>query len=453
MQVKKQILEHGFKPNFSKFTFIKSLLKKNILCSWMLLITLFLSTNLVSATPIINGVTVADDITTRLTAYGFENVATVVDGKQVIITYENRAYRFEVEGIKEITKMIMPLIQDKYENLILVVQNKQIPVVYVDIPVSAYKDFMNEKISGDEFSDLMIASIDTDIYKSTFSSIEKQNSSMLKFDLEIVPQLGLALGAKDDAFKHVINIAPKLSTTLWKGFTLTAQLIQPLSNELDISYEDYTRAGLITANHLFRLPSSIFASVTLGYFTNNVYGADLELGKFFLNDKLLIKAEISYTGNMMYLKDGEKSIWVPGNVYSENTVEYSDLYYFSGNLGLSYNLPQYDLTLGVSYGRFLYFEDAWKFEATRKFDEFNIGFLATSTEDGNNVGFTMAIPIYPKKYSTKRFRIRPSNYFSYNYFANNYQVFKHDNGRQFDKLFENLNPYFIKNQLSENINW
>ncbi len=447
MQVKnKQISNNSCSQAF----FIEKFSIKNKVLKACLLLFAFFSVNIFYGTPITNDV--SEDITNNLIEQGFENVATVVDGKQVLITYENRAYRFEVKAIKEISKIVMPLIKDKYENLVLIVQNCAIPVVYVNIPVSAYKDFMEEKITGEEFSNLVIASVDTDTYRTSFDGLDKKNSSMRKFDLEIVPQLGLSLGAEEDAFMHVLNVAPKLSTSLWKGFTISAQLIQPISNEMDIPFEDYTRAGLITANQVFRLPHNFFTSITAGYFTNYVYGIDFELGKFLMGDKLLIKGKISYTGNMMYLKDGTESIW-SSNTYEEKTVEYSDMYYLSGDIGIEYRFPEYDLTAGISYGKFLYFKEAWKFEFTRQFDEFNIGFVATNIDEGTNVGFQMAIPIYPKKYKTKNFRIRPSSYFQYTYFANSNMVSEYNNGNSLSKFFGNVNPYFIKNQLSEDINW
>ncbi|OQX98277.1 MAG: hypothetical protein B6I24_05730 [Bacteroidetes bacterium 4572_128] len=212
MQVKnKQISNNSCSQAF----FIEKFSIKNKVLKACLLLFAFFSVNIFYGTPITNDV--SEDITNNLIEQGFENVATVVDGKQVLITYENRAYRFEVKAIKEISKIVMPLIKDKYENLVLIVQNCAIPVVYVNIPVSAYKDFMEEKITGEEFSNLVIASVDTDTYRTSFDGLDKKNSSMRKFDLEIVPQLGLILGAEEDAFMHVLNVAPKLSTSLWKG--------------------------------------------------------------------------------------------------------------------------------------------------------------------------------------------------------------------------------------------
>jgi hypothetical protein len=72
---------------------------------------------------------------------------------------------------------------------------------------------------------------------------------------------------------------------------------------------------------------------------------------------------------------------------------------WTGYLNLSYRLNIYDLTVGVTGGRFISEDKSIRLDVSRKFGEISIGFFATKTLNGEaNGGFNFSIPLFPSKY-------------------------------------------------------
>jgi hypothetical protein len=365
---------------------------------------------------------------------GFENVAVSQDSSEIIITYENRVYRFEVRAIYEVLSLVAKQIGTR-TNCILIPQNRGVPLVTVTVDSNAFRFILDGKnregcsIPGFEVS------FNVEPHWLKLRNRKKENSSAMKLDATIHPQFKAQFGNVNDAIESQINLAPSVSTTAWKGMSLSAQWIFPIQNELD--YEgDYGRPGLLTLNQTIRFPSSTFVSGTVGYFSEHRYGMDLEVKKFLKNGRWAASANVGYTGFAAYLK---------------HTWLYSDIADWTYFLSGEYRFSTLDFVIKATYGKFLYRDKGLRLDMVRQFDEVDIGFFIITTEAGRNGGIAFTIPIFPsKRLSPKRVRVSPALYFPWSYWYRGQPVYgiQYTTCSGIDGFIKKLNPDFVTNQLS-----
>jgi len=403
------------------------------------LMFIFLST--LGFTPDENGL--ADTLKDNLIEKGFENVSVILEDRRVIVTYENRMYREEIRAVKEVMKLLMPQIKEK-ESITLIPQNRKIPLVAITIPADEYLSFLNGKAANEKFASAIDVSLDVDSTWGKIQNTQKTNSSSYKFDIVVHPQFKAAFGRASGIYKQAvlsqINLAPEVNSTLWKGMSLSAQLIIPLHNEVDRE-GDYWRPGLLTINQTLRLPHNTFVSATMGYFTQHRYGTDLEIKKYLANGRWSIAADIGYTGSARCLK---------GICY------YSNIDLLTGFFSVKYRFAPFDLSLSATYGKFLSRDKGWRFDILRQFGQVDIGFFVLKTETGHNGGFNFSIPIFPPKYlPTGRIRISPAKTFpwEYRYTAFSLGGIQYKTGNSLDEFMKKLNPDYMKNQIAETEDW
>jgi len=115
-------------------------------------------------------------------------------------------------------------------------------------------------------------------------------------------------------------------------------------------------------------------------------------------------------------------------------------------LGADYWLSKWNTRVGLSYGKVLHQKRVLRLEVAQQFKETEIGFFAFKTDRGNNYGFQLAIPIFPKKYWKPKFiSIRPANQFTYTYHSTQNRIQDYNTG--IPKNENTLNPALLKNHL------
>lgn len=412
--------------------FSKMLTNFNKLITPIILITLivFYFSDLYS-TPNSDADDITQIITSELIKEGFENVIVKIEGKTIIVSYENRIYRNEPEAsITVISILRNKLLSDM--NVVLIPQFKNIPIICIKFQLKTQTESINKHAPNNLVNDIEV-NMNIDKYWDVLKNNNCSNTSNYKFDIVVHPQFKARFGAYGDPIKAQINIAPELRTSFWKGMSFSSQLIFPLLNRLD-STGDYIRPGLITLNQTIRLPYNTFVSGTIGYFTENRYGVNLELKGFAYNGRLSLGAAIGYTGYASYHK---------------NTWYYSTDKILTSAVSLFYRNPQFDLNFGVTYGKFIMQDSGWRLDLSRQFGETEIGFYYIRTNTGKNGGFNFSIPLPPSKYwLMKLIRIRPPEYFSWEYrydFDNNVKTF--NTGNKIENTLKHFNPDYFKKQL------
>lgn len=370
---------------------------------------------------------------------GFENVRLKIDDGRLLIAYENRVYRFDVDAVKEVLKIVVPKIE-KIERLILIPQNRKIPLVVIDADISECRNYLDSKITEKEFTNKLKINFLVDGIWKEMEREEEYNSSSLKFDLTVKPSVKFQLGVFTDPVMYQVNIVPGLHTSLWKGFSVDYEYTVPVHNDL-LSREDTSHTELAVINQVFRLPESFFVSASAGYFQGERYGFDIEAKKFYSNGNLSFGLNAGCT-SLAY--------------FAGTKLYYSDEFTLTGSISSELRISELDLTLGLMAGRFLSGDSSIRFDISREFKEVQIGFFALRSSKGiTNGGINITIPIYPDKYfCPSTFRIRPAENFGWGYLVKSNGAdligLRYNTGYRIDTFFKQLNPEFIKNNFGKN---
>jgi hypothetical protein len=379
-----------------------------------------------------------DRIAKDLICGGFENIRIKINEKQTVVAYENRVFRFDIDALKEVLRIIIPKLNDT-KVLILVPQNRKIPIVLFETEVAVCKDYLSLKITDKEFADkLKIDFLVDDIWNEMEKETE-YNSASLKFDVTVRPSVKFQFGVYTEPVMYQLNLVPGLHTTFWKGFSIDYEHTFPLHNDL-LSREDSVRTELVVINQTFRLPGSFFVSTSTGYFQGQRYGIDIEAKKFFLNGNLNFGFNVGCT-SLAYF-EGTKLF-------------YSDEFTVTGSVSSEIRVPELDVTLGVMAGRFLSGDTSIRFDINREFKEIQIGFFALKSTKGiSNGGINIIVPIFPAKYfCPSTVRIRPADNFGLGYIvkSNGSDLIglRYNTGYRIDSFLKQLNPDFIKNNFGK----
>ncbi len=382
----------------------------------------------------------AEQLESDLAEKGFENVHVVVEGGRVIVTSKSKTYQDGVKAIREVMANLLSGAKEeldgKQKNITLISQSRKIPVVAISIPGNEYLSLLSSKPPGREPIANVDISLDVGSAWRKTRRITKAQSSLWKLDIIIHPQFKANFGDYNDPVEAQVNLAPRITTTLWKGMSISAQVIIPLYNELG-ELGEYWRPGLLTLNQTLRLPLDTFASATAGYFTQDRYGGDLEVRKYFADGRLSIGANAGYTGFASYFK----GVWY-----------YTNIDHLTGSINARYRISRFNLSLGATYGRFLYKDEGWRFDVFRRFGETGIGFFALKTRGGTNGGFSLAIPIFPSRHlPAGRIRVSPAKEFQweYRYKTLPKRGIQYNTGNRIDDFMKGFDPSYVKNQMVE----
>jgi hypothetical protein len=376
-----------------------------------------------------------NDLTERLQSdlvnSGFENVAVLLEDRQLIVTYENRIYRDEIRAAQEVLTILLPALKEGV-TVTLIPQNRRIPLAAISFPADQELALAKGEASSPRFFSQAVVALEVEPFWSKVRALPKANSSSGRFDLIVHPQFSAQFGKRTDPVESQTNLAPEINVSLWPGMALSAQGIIPLQNDLE-KEGDYWRPGLITLNQTVRLPQTIFAGFTAGYFTRNRYGTDLAAKKYFMNGRVAIGANIGYTGFASYYK---------------GTWRYSTINALAALVHADYRQVPFDLTLRATYGQFLQQDKGWRFDMQRQFREVDIGFYVFKTEFGTNGGFNFSVPIFPAKYPRAgTIRARTAAYFpwEYRYWGLNDNGVIYNHGNSLNQFLKRLNPDHLKN--------
>ena len=380
-----------------------------------------------------------ENVVTVLRENGFENIRVASKGKDLIVAYENRVYRFEIDAVNELLKLINQF-TDGFQNVLLVPENRKIPLVVVKISTGDLKDYIDNKITPAELGNLLITQINTDEVWGVLQKQDNINSSSARFDVTVKPSFQFQFGPYSDPVLWQFNIVPGIRTSLWRGMHFDFETIIPLRNDL-APREDSVRTGLAVINQTFRLPDDYFISSSIGYFSNYRYGFDFESRKYFDNGNSYLNFNFGCTSFA---------------TFAGKRLYYSDQFTWTANANFNYRIPEYDLTVGIMAGRFLSGDNSIRFDIYREFGEIEIGFFAIRSSDGiSNGGINITVPLFPSEYwKPSVVRIRPDENFSFSYLVKTSPKdiigLRYNTGNRLDVFDKNLNPDFIKNIFRQN---
>lgn len=373
----------------------------------------------------------------ELVEHGFENVRWTENEDECIYTIENNVYKAEGAGISKAIDIIQKhgLPTDKRCKVI---------VTHLEVPELSltYHPNRNDSTETDDKAGWQTS---YEIGQS-WDSIKKEkakNSSRFKVDILVYPQLSFKNMIITQIYQALFTLNPAVEVSLWPGMKFTGQLIVPVYNDGYGYLQDKVHPGFITLSQRFRLPFNIKGMATVGYFSADRYGADLQLFYPFRDERFSLEGRI-----------GSVAIgyWNGFNLHYDT--EFSTTW----SLGANFYWPRYNTSFSLKGEKYLMGEKGVKFEMIRHFRYASVGFYAQKAKEANsNGGFRIQVLLPPYKYKRFKNKYIPRLNTSYNmgivYNAGNERYYYRQYRSAADENIMNsnrFNPYFIKSEISNN---
>ena len=373
----------------------------------------------------------------ELTNHGFENVRWIEDEKECIYTIENNVYKAQGVGIAQALDIIQ-----KYG--LSTEKRCKVIVTHLEVPELSLTYHPNQ-CDTTNVADKRQWETSYEVGDS-WSSIKKEkakNSSRFKVDILVYPQLSFKNLIITQIYQALFTLNPAIEVSLWPGMKFTGQLILPVYNDGYGYLQDKVHPGFITLSQRFRLPFNIKGMATVGYFSADRYGVDLQLFYPFKDERFSLEGRI-----------GSVAIgyWNGFNLHYDT--EFSTTW----SLGTNFYWPRYNTSFSLKGEQYLMGEKGVKFEMIRHFRYASVGFYAQKAKEANsNGGFRIQVLLPPYKYKRFKNKYIPRLNTSYNmgivYNAGNERYYYRQYRSAADENIMNsnrFNPYFIKSEISNN---
>ena len=389
----------------------------------------------------------------KLVKAGFENVGIYQEKKEAYLFYENRLYRWEIDGLSQVIHTAASELGDSIHLHVVPLYN-QIPVAVVSTGIQGYQKMVSGNSEMNPVDSSISVNLNSDSVRTIQRRLHLQNSPFRKIDLIFLPGLRFQYGNFSNPLEKRISISTIVQTSLWNGNLLSAEVLIPLFNDLQQSFEGDIRLEAATLNQLFRLPKNLFIYASAGIFPYTVrltssinykrYGVSTEIRKYLLNGRLSAGGTFGLTGYMDY---------------GGGNLNYWPINQFNFALYTEYREPTLDLSTRLTAGKFLYNDYAVRLDFKRRFHESTLGvfiiksnYKVTPSETGTVGGISLTLPISSRK-ATKPspFRMKLAKYFDYEYrertvdpLATSYKT-----NNDWNETMLNMNPDYIKKQLMQ----
>ncbi len=385
-----------------------------------------------------------------LIGMGFENIGIQENKNEVYLFYENRLFRWEIDGLSKILKEAASTYNDS-TILHLVPLHQRIPVSVLTTRISTFRKLQRDTTNYAQGDNPLQVSLNSDAANLILQKLKLHNSPLRKIDIFLLPGFRIQLGNFDNPVEWRFSISPVVQTSLWKGNLLSAEVLIPLHNSLQQQYEGKIRLEAATVNQMFRLPKNLFIYTSAGIFPfrNKLsasanfqrYGISTDLKKCFLNGRVSAGANVGLTG-YLDINSGYLNYWPINRI---NFAVYAE-----------YREPHFDFTARLTAGKFLYDDRAVRLDISRQFHETSLGLfviksdLRSDGELGTVGGISLSIPIAPRKsFKPSHIRVNMAKYFNFEFRERTIDpvatTFRTNN--DWNEIFSNLNPDFTREQL------
>jgi len=337
----------------------------------------------------------ADLVTRTLVARGFANVATVVEGGAVFITFENTRFRDLRRALREVAAELHPLI-DGAEELVLVPSVDGIPLGTARFATASLPDSSPVDDPGAKPRiSLSLAGL-----PPALLSARQASSSFGRVDVVVHPWLEASFGDYDEPVRSRTGVAPEVRVAVRRGLRLSAQVLFTLQDDLPTG-ESRVRPGLVTLSQTLRLPCNVFVHATAGAFTPNRYGADVQARAYSPSGRWFAGAELGQTGLTSFARDG----WQRSEMENRTAL-----------VEAGWRDLRHGLTVSATAGAFLRDQQGIRLDIVRQFGEVDLGGFVMATAEGKNGGAVLRIPLGASKHlNPYALRLRVADAFRWEY--------------------------------------
>ena len=356
---------------------------------------------------------------------GFSNIRASESPERVVLALECDSYKIPSEGFAVACALVRDILGDDGRVIKIIGLNIGVPEVTMtyDPGNGTWSTTRRLDDSWDEVR-----------------SQPRVASSVGKTDILIYPQVSLKNLIINQVYQSLWQLSPALEVSLWPGMKFTYQLKLPVYNDGYGQLESKIHPGMISLSQRFRDPwhLNINGKLTLGYFSNNRYGAALEMEYWFPDERFWVDTQLAYLGN---------SYW-DGFIF-----RYDRSMYFRWNVAFNCYIPMIDTQFILRAQRFLLGDIGLKYEMIRHFNRCSVGLYAEKSRYVDmNVGFRFQIALPPYRHARNGYRPRVSlsRQMGMSYNANNEQYYyKEFRTEASDNIMSRnyFNPCYINSYL------
>ncbi len=347
-----------------------------------------------------SSLSLSDTVTAVLVSHGFANVATVLEGGQVVVTFENTRYRDLARGLREIAELLLPLLRQCGE-LVLVPSVDGVPLGTVRYStVNAASTLTDLGTAGHRAAPESRTSISLADIPPSLASAPQVSSSYRRVDVVVHPWFDASFGDFDEPVRSRTGVAPEIRVAVRRGLRLSAQVLFTLQDDLPTG-ESRVRPGLVTLSQTLRLPRNVFVHAAAGAFTANRYGANVQVRTYSPSSRWFAGAELGQTGVAFYARDDWRFSRI-GDRTALVEAGWRDL--------------RHGLTVQATAGAFLADQQGIRIDIVRQFGEVDLGGFVVTSAEGKNGGAVLRIPLGVSKHPKPRaLRLRAADAFRWEY--------------------------------------
>ena len=354
---------------------------------------------------------------------GYENLRHISKPGKEIIFIENASSLNIQKSILKVREDIISLASEfKSHNIDVILLDRKIPILRM------YTTIDDRETNPVWKSDFVFDEGIYEMKSNDYNFFEFESSG--KLDLKFYPVFRFKNARLDVMYLLQFNINPTMELSLWRGAKVTAQIVFPVVNDYSVE-EGKIRPGFITLSQQFRLPSNIYANLTIGNFNTFRGGVDLKMYKS-VSKKIGIYAQASYTSYSFPMFND----WL-----------YSGFDKFTWKVGANYVYKPLKIIFNASVQKFLANDISVRGEVTRYFKNSAVGFYIQSMAIPDypvNGGFFFAFSLPPYKHNRNKFvKVTSGDYFSMEYIARPYGEY----GRYFTTSPDENSSYNFFNRI------
>lgn len=344
--------------------------------------------------------TFADGAVTRmLVTRGYANVAAVVDGGRVFVTFENTRYRDLRRALHEVAAELLPIIGADGE-LVLVPSVDGVPLGSATYAAALGFAAMRDEGWTDADVPAPRTSLSLAGIPAALHAVPPSSRSYGRVDVVVHPWFEASFGDFDEPIRSRTGVAPEARIALRPGLRLSAQVLFTLQDDLPTG-ESRIRPGLVTLSQTLRLPRNVFVHATAGVFTPNRYGADVQARAYTPSGRWFAGAELGQTGQTSFARDG----WRRSGMDDRTAL-----------VEAGWRDLRHGLRVTATAGAFLRDQRGVRLEVVRQFGEVDLGGFAMTSEQGTNGGAVLRIPLGVSRHPKPRaLRLRAADAFRWEY--------------------------------------
>jgi hypothetical protein len=357
-----------------------------------------------------------EKVKNKLVEEGFESINVGRSNyNTAYIELENHIYnRNQLDGLGVALGIISTSLDKEYANFILVIKEREVPILEVAGSLDDYREFLNDqqplniKISTDTFSSQKNVQL---------ADSNNTNDSWLKPRFTFWPSLVSAVGTEYGMYDVSLALVSHLELPLWPGGALSAAYMTQLTETQDFKDDHYfadwkQKTGLqeYSLHQTFALPYNIKNMTFAGRFRKSYNFVANEVrwqsgnGSHRVNfltakyDNQEIAERKPYQGcNILFL-----ACWPPEEAAEREVVLGTYRYYST----------KFDASAEIKVGQYWHQDKGFSFKLERMFGDVTINLSYKNTKVDNQeanqfVGLGFSMPLTPRKdHSNKYVQVR-----------------------------------------------